>query len=159
MIAPRWSHDPLSGAGAARNGGRWNKPGRPALYLSEHYTTAIAEYEQELGFRPGMLVAYNVSVTGLVDLTDPLILALLECDPIILSNPWKAVALIEKKEPPTWTLAEKLISQGYAGLRVPSVRAKGANIVLWRWNDDQSRKVETLDPLGDLPLNAASWTK
>jgi hypothetical protein len=31
---PRWSFDPVSGAGAARFGGRLNRPGVPALYLS-----------------------------------------------------------------------------------------------------------------------------
>ncbi|WP_439546652.1 RES domain-containing protein [Sandarakinorhabdus sp.] len=33
-LTPRWSHAPLSGAGAALHGGRFNRPGVPALYLS-----------------------------------------------------------------------------------------------------------------------------
>ena len=31
---PLWSFQPLSGAGAARAGGRFNRIGTPALYLS-----------------------------------------------------------------------------------------------------------------------------
>ena len=55
MLAPRWSHKPLSGQGAARCGGRCNVPGQPALYMSEGFATAITEYEQDLGVRPGTL--------------------------------------------------------------------------------------------------------
>lgn len=34
MLSPRWAFQPLSGAGAARQGGRFNRPGQQALYLS-----------------------------------------------------------------------------------------------------------------------------
>lgn len=36
-------HDPLSGLGAARFGGRWNSPGRPMVYTSEHLSLAVLE--------------------------------------------------------------------------------------------------------------------
>src|SRR5690606_36596376 len=38
---------PLSGAGAARQGGRFNRPGQVALYLSTDEATALAEYKQD----------------------------------------------------------------------------------------------------------------
>lgn len=57
MLAPKWAHDPLSGAGAAVRSGRFNHPGIPALYMSEDFSTGVAEYEQDLGIRPGTLCA------------------------------------------------------------------------------------------------------
>jgi RES domain-containing protein len=50
-LRPAWSFKPLSGAGAARNGGRWNAKGTPALYLAEDPMTALAEYNQDFSFR------------------------------------------------------------------------------------------------------------
>jgi len=70
MLAPRWAFDPLSGAGAARAGGRWNAPGQAALYLSNSHATAIAEYQQDLP-RPGTLTAYDVDAQAILDLADP----------------------------------------------------------------------------------------
>ena len=43
---PKWSLAPVSGAGAARFGGRANRPGINALYLSLELETALAEYRQ-----------------------------------------------------------------------------------------------------------------
>jgi RES domain-containing protein len=36
-------HDPLSGEGARRVGGRWNSPGRAAVYASESLALALVE--------------------------------------------------------------------------------------------------------------------
>jgi RES domain-containing protein len=72
MLAPRWAHEPLSGAGAARAGGRWNEPGQVAIYLSDSHATAIAEYQQDLP-RPGTLTAYDVQASETLDLGDPVV--------------------------------------------------------------------------------------
>ncbi|KAA2235739.1 RES family NAD+ phosphorylase [Salinarimonas soli] len=157
MLAPRWSHQPLSGEGAARHGGRYNAPGTPALYMSEAFTMAVAEYEQDLGIRPGMLCAYDVEAGGILDLTDPATLAALGTTPADLAAPWKQIALIERGRPPTWDLAGRLIEAGAIGVRVPSTRAAGANLVLWRWNTALGARVAALDPLGDLPRSPRSW--
>ena len=69
MLAPKWAYRPLSGAGAALHGGRFNAPGIEALYVSFDYITAISEYEQDLGIRPGTLCAYDVDVSGVVEIT------------------------------------------------------------------------------------------
>lgn len=45
---PRWSYRPTSGAGAAKVGGRFNRPGVEALYLSRSVETASAEYQEEI---------------------------------------------------------------------------------------------------------------
>jgi RES domain-containing protein len=157
MLAPRWSHEPLSGEGAARHGGRWNAPATAALYMSEEFATAIAEYEQELGIRRGTLCAYDVRADRIADLTAPKVLKRLGVKGTDLLLPWKQVALIERRPPRTWALAGRLIASGIRGVRVPSARASGANLVLWRWNVDRGCRVEALDPLGDLPKDQRSW--
>ena len=68
ILAPKWAHDPLSGEGASRFGGRFNPKGVSALYLSESIDTAFAEYQQDLLVRPGTFCAYQLDVSGIVDL-------------------------------------------------------------------------------------------
>lgn len=47
VIVPRYAGAPLSGQGAARQGGRFNRPGQEALYLSLDEAAALAEYQQD----------------------------------------------------------------------------------------------------------------
>lgn len=139
-------------------GGRFNQPGMVALYLSEDYITAISEYEQELGIRPGTLCAYDVDLQGIVDLTDPQTQAKCQVTISTLKSAWKELWWVEKQRPPTWDLANHLFSDGYAGIRVPSVQHfSGVNLVLWRWNDQPDRQITVLDPRGDLPSNQSAW--
>lgn len=159
VLAPRWAHQPLSGEGAARRGGRWNVPGQPALYMSASFVTAVAEYEQELGIRPGTLCAYDTDMAGIVDLCSSAVLGQLGIEESLRFSPWKHIAFVERARPPTWDIAGRLAADGAAGIRVPSARqADGINLVLWRWNDDPGRQVRALDPLGDLPRDQSSWT-
>jgi RES domain-containing protein len=46
MHAPRWAVAPTSGAGAAKHGGRVNRPGVAALYLALDIDTAVKEFQQ-----------------------------------------------------------------------------------------------------------------
>ena len=58
-LTPKWAADPLSGAGAAIGGGRFNRPGVAALYLSVEPATALDEYAQGSSIvPPATLVAY-----------------------------------------------------------------------------------------------------
>jgi RES domain-containing protein len=130
----------------------------PALYMSERFATAIAEYEQDLGIRPGTLCAYEADVANVVDLCDALIRAAAGIDLDDLRCPWKKIAFIAKSRPPTWDIAKRLFDAGASGIRVPSVLpVGGTNLVLWRWNDAPDRKVVALDQLGDLPRDQSSW--
>ncbi|ENR01138.1 hypothetical protein H721_02578 [Brucella ovis IntaBari-2006-46-332] len=43
-LTPKWAFLPISGAGAAADGGRFNRPGVEALYLSVSAQTALEEY-------------------------------------------------------------------------------------------------------------------
>jgi RES domain-containing protein len=46
MHAPIWAVAPTSGAGAAKHGGRVNRPGVAALYLALDIETAVKEFQQ-----------------------------------------------------------------------------------------------------------------
>jgi RES domain-containing protein len=158
MLAPKWAHRPLSGDGAALHGGRFNEPGMPALYMSADFATAIAEYQQDLGIRPGTLCAYDVAVTSVIDLSDTGIREATGIALADLKSPWKQIAFADKNRPPTWDMARRFFDTGINGIRVPSMqRLGGANVVLWRWNDAPNRTVMVLDPLRDLPKDQASW--
>ena len=160
MLAPKWAYRPLSGDGAALHGGRFNAPGTEALYISEDYITAISEYEQDLGIRPGTLCAYDVEVSGVVDLNDPEVQAICAVNTAILSCAWKEIWLVQKQRPSTWKLAERLIAENYTGVRVPSMQNKsGVNIVLWYWNDRVDCHISVLDPRTDLPIDQSSWNE
>ena len=156
MLAPRWAFDPLSGAGAARAGGRWNAPAQAALYLSDSHATAIAEYQQELP-RPGTLTAYDVNARAILDLADLSVRQSIGLADAFLRLPWKYMRDVERRRPPCWDFVAAAASRGLHGLRVPSVQASGTNLELWRWNEAGAPVVGPIDPPGDLPRDQASW--
>jgi RES domain-containing protein len=125
--------------------------------MSEEFATAVAEYEQDLGIRPGTLCAYEVDAGHVADLTDADTLNTIGYAATELLNPWKQIALVEKRRPSSWDLAVRLNDQGIVGIRVPSVQAHGANLVLWRWNAGPECRVAAFDPLNDLPRDQSSW--
>jgi len=57
---PKWAYSLTSGAGASMHGGRANRPGIQALYLSLELETALAEYKQvRLHWRWRLLISIN----------------------------------------------------------------------------------------------------
>lgn len=125
--------------------------------MSAELTTAVAEYEQDIGIRPGTFCAYDVRVDGVLDLTTPEVLTALDIDLADRYAPWKSILLVKHETPPGWRIADRLTAQGPNGAIVPSVRPTGGrNLVLWRWNDHPSRVVTALDPQTDLPRDASS---
>ncbi|MDQ2861150.1 MAG: RES family NAD+ phosphorylase [Pseudomonadota bacterium] len=150
ILSPRFAGAPLSGEGAARHGGRWNRPGQPALYLPCDIETAFAEYQQEMGVRPGTFVAYEVSNATIVDLADAATRRSVGLKAADLTAPWKPIAWVDKLEPATWRAADRLLAAS-DGARVPSAAWPGGfNLVLWRWNQADGARVSFHDPLNDL---------
>lgn len=149
VLSPKWASEPLSGAGAAARGGRWNEPGVPALYLSETHGTAIAEYNQSLE-RPGTFAPYDALADRIVDLCDPAVLKALAIPTDVATCAWKTISRIDGRRPPTWDVAARLIAAGAQGARVPSAQGAGVNVVLWRWNEPNGAAVSVVDPFGDL---------
>ena len=154
--SPRYAFAPLSGAGAASTGGRWNAPGHSALYLSTDPTTAMLEAQQDVDiFSPVTLVSYALSdarifetaATNEVDY---------EFDSAVLATVWQD-HVIDGTTAPTWDLAGRLKKQGFHGLLYAS-RLNGAqNLVLWSWNEVGGARLRTLDPFNRLPRDDASW--
>lgn len=148
---PYWSFAPESGEGAARNGGRWNSVGQPALYTSERFETAWLESQQGFAFKtqPLTLCTYEVDCGPILDLSDPTVCAQVAPNP----DEWLNEAWLEKKQKGlpvhSWAIAQRLIEHGFAGIRVPS-RAFGAterdmNVVFWRWGHQPPRQVRVID--------------
>ena len=115
------------------NGGRFNRPGTEALYTSFDLMTAVVEYEQEFGTRPGTFCAYDAHIRPIADLTDAKVLIDLKFGAADLNCPWKNIAWVKNQDPPTWRLADRRISGGMAGIQVPSCPHKmGFNLALWK---------------------------
>lgn len=60
----RAAHTALDGEGASLVGGRWNSPGRPAVYTSAHLSLAALEYliHLEVHRAPPDLVALTIEI-------------------------------------------------------------------------------------------------
>jgi RES domain-containing protein len=152
---PSWSHTPLSGAGAARAGGRFNRPGCSALYLSLDQATSAAEYQQDNELtEPYLQVAYVANLPDLVDLR------LLDDEWDELWKDWDCdwrQLYVDGNEPPTWLLFEMLVDSNATGLIFPSIARKGGiNVVLYTDALDPAWLV-VHDPNNLLPKDQSSW--
>lgn len=158
-LTPRWSHLPTSGAGAAVNGGRFNRPGVEALYLSTEPETALAEYRQDSAIAPpATLTAYWVSADEIVDFSAGFVAGRWPVEWSGWDADWKYIARVEGGLPPSWLLADDLIRTGRRGLIFPSARrAGGINLVLFCANLTGDDTVTVYDPYGDLPSDQSSW--
>lgn len=159
---PRWSFKPISGAGAAIHGGRFNPQGIEALYLSLTPMAAIKEASQGFAFKiePSVLCSYDVDCDDIADLRTDAGCRAHAVEPTDLACAWFAVAAAGR-EPASWQIARKLVAEGEAGILVPSF-APGAtnedhNLVLWDWSNRLPHKVDVFDPSGRMPKNQLSW--
>lgn len=159
---PNWSWAPLSGAGAALKGRRFNWPGLATLYLSLSFKTAFREVSAGFAHRltPYVLCSYDVDCGDVVDLRTDADRAGNEVALDDLACAW-GDALAAGREPASWVVVRRLRDRGPAGILVPSF-ATGAmsedqNLVLWRWGPGLPHKVTVYDPTGKLPKNQLSW--
>lgn len=137
-LNPVWAREPLSGAGAARFGGRFNRIGRPALYTSLAPETALREANQVGTLQPTTLFACRADIAPLLDGRDPAALAPFGMTPEALADPAWRERMLAGRPVPTQDLAEAAIGAGHRGLVAPSY-ARGAppqalNLVLWDWD-------------------------
>lgn len=73
---------------------------------------------------------------------------------------WKAIARIERADPPTWGMADELVGAGRRGLLYPSARRPGGvNLVLFCANLCSEDRLESYDPNCYLPRDQRSWEK
>ena len=152
---PQWSWTPLSGEGARRHGGRFNRRGIPALYTSLSPLTAIRE-AQPLGrpMQPLTLCAYEVDAEPAVDTLDEDQCRALGVDPSDLTCPAWEAEMLAGMVPASQALADRLMASGHAGMRVRSFAAgAGAgdlNLVMWKWGPDRPHRVVLIDDEGRL---------
>jgi RES domain-containing protein len=124
--------------------------------------TAIKEASQGLALKiePLVLCSYEVDCEDIVDLTTTAGLKTARVAVDDLACGWMMLAH-QRKAPPTWTMAKRLIADGVAGVIAPSF-APGAsvddrNLILWRWGPDKPHRISVHDPSGRLPKNQLSW--
>ena len=150
---PQWSWTPLSGEGARRHGGRFNRRGLPALYASRTPLAAVRE-AQPLGrpMQPLTLCTYDVDAEPVFDALDeerrraPGVL-----DSHLVCLAWEA-EMLAGSIPASQALADRLIAAGYAGMRVRSFAAGAGvddvNLVMWRWDSERPARVVLIDDEG-----------
>ncbi|MBY0240326.1 MAG: RES family NAD+ phosphorylase [Burkholderiaceae bacterium] len=154
---PKWSFAPASGAGAGMYGGRANRPGVNALYLSLELETALAEYQQlDALMPPGLMVSYNVSVDAVVDFRggytsdwDPLWQDFY-CD-------WRNIYFNQGIEPPSWVIGDQVLTAGAKGILFNSAITARANLVIYTDALAGADAVAVHDPDNALPKNQQSW--
>ena len=152
---PQWSWTPLSGEGARRHGGRFNRRGIPALYTSLAPLTAIREAEPlRRPMQPLTLCAYEVDAEPVFDATDERECRLQGVEEIDIACPFWEAEMLEGALPASQALADRLIATGYAGMQVRSFAAgAGAgdvNLVMWKWGNDRPARVVLIDDEGRL---------
>lgn len=148
VIAPGHARMPLSGMGAARQGGRFNRPGQEALYLSLDEATALAEYRQDNPWlRPGTICMFFVSGLKVADFRAGYDL---EHWPTLWADfavDWRTEWFGRQIEPPTWYMADDVVAAGLDGLLFPSqVHPGGTNLVIYRSSDRPSSQLRVYDP-------------
>lgn len=154
---PKWSFSPTSGAGAGAYGGRANRPGVNALYLSLELETALAEYQQlDALLPPGLLVSYKVGIDAVVDFRGGFTSdwdALWQdfyCD-------WRNMHFNQGIEPPSWVIGDQVLAAGAKGILFNSAISGGANLVIYTDALTGADVINVYDPNNDLPKNQSSW--
>ena len=157
---PEWAYAPLSGAGAAKVGGRFNRQGIEALYLSLDRLTALDEYQQCSSLLPPCtLCQYTLGISGLVDLRALTDDGQWDADWHNWTADWREQRFNQGITPITWMLGDLAMEQGYKGIIFPSmVRAGGTNLVIYKDMLEPEDKLDVFDD-GLLPDDRASWSK
>lgn len=154
---PKWSFAPTSGAGAGKFGGRANRPGVDALYLSLNMESALAEYKQlDALMQPGLIVNYLVNLASVVDFRagfteewDPLWQDFF-CD-------WRKLYFNEGIEPPSWVIGDRVLTTGAKGIMFESAITGRTNLVVYTDALAEGDSISVHDPNQALPKNQSSW--
>ncbi len=160
MLTPRWAFAPTSGTGAAQQGGRANRRGVDAVYMSTDAQTALAEYQQLSPLMPpGTLVSFEINVGPIIDFSsgyNPVEWDSLWND---FNCDWRNLWFDKRIEPPSWILGDMVVAAAAKGLLFKSnIRAGGINLVLYPSTFTNEDSLTAYDPAHTLPRNTDSWT-
>ncbi|WP_416260268.1 RES family NAD+ phosphorylase [Gibbsiella quercinecans] len=152
LIVPSYARTPCSGMGAARQGGRFNRPEQEALYLAADIDTALAEYQQDNPWlQPGTICTFFANGMRVADLSagfDPEYWNDLWAD---FAIDWRTERFAKSIEPVTWYMADEVIAAGLDGILFPSqARPGGINLVLYRSSQLNEVQLKVYDPAGSL---------
>ncbi len=152
VISPAYASQPLSGMGAARQGGRFNRPQQEALYLATDKITALAEYQQDNPWLPpGTICTFFIRNLRVADLSkgfDPERWPPLWADYAI---DWRTEWFNRHHEPTTWYMADDVLAEGLDGILFPSqAMPTGTNLVIYQSSQRPSSQLQVYDPSGVL---------
>lgn len=158
---PQWASRPTSGAGAATRGGRFNRAGVEALYLSLDEVTALREYQQTSPFLPPCtMCSYNVALRDLVDLRQLHHGAPWDDLWHDWREDWRHLWFERHIEPPSWVLADLVLENGDTGILFPSqAHEGGTNVVVFTDRLKDGNLITVNDPDGRLPRDQSSWAR
>jgi len=159
-FTPKWAYAPESGDGAAKAGGRFNRPGIKARYLAESPEAALREYQQESPLLPPATVAsFLVSADPVIDFTAGYSGS--EWSEIWQDAycAWRQLAYVEKVDPPSWIIGDIVLATGAAGILYRSaLDHKSVCLVLYPDNAE-AFTAPVHDPSAALPTDQSSWPK
>ncbi|MEZ6094372.1 MAG: RES family NAD+ phosphorylase [Pirellulaceae bacterium] len=157
--------DFLSGKGAAKYGGRWNKPGIVAIYGSTDVLTATLEaYQQFVAFgfslsaiKPRVMAGIHVHVQFVLDLSKATNRRKIGFNRNeLLTEDWQA---IQSTGVESWTQAigRGAMQAGFEGLLVPSAQNRnGTNLVVFPGKLRETSSLKVLAK-SELPPHPRSW--
>jgi len=145
-IHPRSDREPMTGRWSAKHGGRFNRRGREALYLSLSPLTSVKEVMRDGRFQPTLILTLQATLDAVVDASASTL------DAAALADPDWWWATRQGRLSPSQAIAEELIAEGAAGLLVrsfaPLAGPKDMNLILWSWSPESLR---VIDDEGRLP--------
>jgi len=152
-LNPIYTKEPLSGAGAAHFGGRFNAKGVPALYTSLSPVTALREANQVGALQPTTLVCFEADVESIFDTRDLAALAREGMTPETLAaSTWRDE--MKFGEARSQIFSRRLSGAGYSGLLVrsfaPGATGDDLNLVLWTWGAGGPARLVLIDDEGRL---------
>ncbi|VVN92227.1 hypothetical protein PS691_01958 [Pseudomonas fluorescens] len=141
-------------------GGRANRKGLAALYLSLDEMTALGEYRQGgTILPPGTLVSYVLSLDRVVDFTGglddswPPLWQEFYCD-------WRNLYFAQDIEPPSWVIGDLVMADGCSGILFKSAaNPPGTNLVVYTDQIPEHGTIMVNDPHQDLPKDQSSWIR
>lgn len=160
---PEWAWNPLSGEGARRCGGRFNRIGVEALYKSLHVLTALRE-ASTLGrpMQPLTLCEYEVDCDRVFDSRNSAAMSEEGLTIDELRCPSWERDMLAGRIPSSQVAAEQLKARGYHAMLALGF-ARGSlfddvNLVFWNWSDSLPNRVTVIDAENRLPRDRSSWT-